>query len=223
MSRKTKIQKKRRLKQILNGDYETLDINENYMIATSDYDFKQLKGTIKDASEKPPLWDWFTLVNKKKNKIWYLDFSAPYVWNEFFDQNIESQKKYISNIWSINDIPVEIKWNPIRGGMYSLDDKDSNYDSKLEEKTQFYIKHNDWNKTFNDFKQKNEFNLKWDEGIKIFRNDSSSDWGIIIPHSYIDKTFVDVFSESIKLFNDCKFNQKYYELIEEIKFNKYIK
>jgi hypothetical protein len=223
MSRKTKIQKKKRLQHILKGDYETLDINENYMIATFDYDLEQLNGSIKEANERPPLWDWFTLVNKKKNKIWYLDFSAPYVWHEFFDQDIDSQKKYITNFWSIKDIPFTIKSTPIKGGMYKLEEDDPNYDLKLEQRIQFYLENNDWDKTFNDFKIKNQINQNWNEGIQIYRGENKDSWGIVVPHLYTDESFLEVFTEAVDLFNQNKFNQNSYNLIQEIDFNLFIK
>lgn len=222
MNRKQKIRKKKRLNQILKGDYVTLDINETYMVATFDYDSNQLNGTIKDANESPPLWDWFTLVNKKKNKIWYLDFSTPYVWNNFFDQTVEDQKKYICNLWAINDTPYEIKSTVIKGGMFKLDDKDPDYDSKIKARIQFYLENNDWDKTFNDFKKENEFNLNWNQGVQLFRK-KSDDWIIVIPHSYINKTFLDVFTESILLFNQSKINPECYKLIDEITFNRHVK
>lgn len=221
MNRKSKIRRKKRLKQIMNGDYEKLDINETYMIATCDYDSQQLNGLIKDAYDKPPLWDWFTLVNKKKNKIWYFDFSTPYIWNEFLELSEETQKKHISNFWAIDDTPFKIKHNPIKGGMFKLDNDDPDYDSKLENRIQFYLENNDWNKTFNDFKEKNEFNLKWNDGVQLFRNDFD-DWGIIIPHSYTNKTFLDVFTEVILKFNQCKINQESHKLIKEIPFTKFL-
>ena len=223
MNRKTKIQKKKRLHQILKGDYEKLDINKNYMIATFDYDSKQLNGSIKEASDKSPLWDWFTLVNKKKNKIWYLDFSTPYVWNDFFDQDIESQKKYAANLWSINDIPFNFKSNTIKGGMYVLTVSDLDYDNKIQKRIEFYLKNNDWDKTFNEFKIKNQINQDWNEGIQIYRGENKDSWGIVVPHSYIDKTFFEIFNEAINLFNQGKFNQTSYNLIEEINFNPFIK
>ena len=223
MNRKTKIQKKKRLEQILKGNYEILHINETYLVATSDYDLKQLNGTIKDSSDRPPLWDWFTLVNKKKNKIWYLDFSAPYTWDNFFDQDIDFQKKYITNFWSIMDLPFNLKSTPIKGGMFSLKEDDPKYDLKLEEKIQFYLENNDWDETFNDFKNKNQINKEWNQGIQIYRRENKDDFGIVIPHSFIDRTFLKVFSEAISLFNQNKFNQDSINLIQEITFNKFIK
>lgn len=223
MSRKKKIQKKKRLHQILKGDYETLDINENYMIATFDYDLEQLNGSIKEANERPPLWDWFTLVNKKKNKIWYLDFSAPYTWHDFFDQDINTQKRYAANLWSIKDLPFKIKSIPFKGGMSTLEEDDPNYDLKLEQKIQFYLENNDWDKTFKEFKIKNQINQDWNEGIQIYRGENKDNWGIVVPHLYTDESFLEVFTQAIDLFNQNKFNQDAFKLIEEINFNPFIK
>jgi hypothetical protein len=223
MSRKIKIQKKKRLHSILKGDYETLDINDKYLIATGDYTKEQLNGIIKDSSDRDaPLWDWFTLVNKKTNNIWYLDFSAPYFWDELLDTNKEEQIKRISNNWAIQDISIKFKTMTIKGGMYSLDIDDKHYDKKVDERINYYLKNNDWDKTLEKYQQDNEYNKNWNEGVQIYRGENRDDWGIVIPFDYINKTFLDVFSEAIKLFNLCKFNQESYKLILEIPFIKFL-
>lgn len=223
MNRKTKILKKKRLHSILKGNYETLDINDKYLIATCDYTKEHLSGVIKDSSERDaPLWDWFTLVNKKTNKIWYLDFSAPYFWDELLDINKEEQIKRISSNWAIQDISIKFKTMTLKGGMYSLNVDDEYYDQKIDERIKFYSNNNDWDKTLEKYRQDNEYNKNWNEGVQIYRGENKDSWGIVIPVSYTNKTFLEVFTDAIKLFNYSKYNQKFYKLILEIPFIKFL-
>jgi hypothetical protein len=153
MSRKEKILKKNRLKQILNGSYETLDINETYLIATNDYSKQELQGIISVDPNKTPLWDWFTLVNKKRNKIWYIDFSMPYIWENFFDSKKDEQIEKIYKIWALEDIPVVFKNETIKGGMFILNYRNPDFDSNLEKREEYYLNNNDWDKTLEQYKK----------------------------------------------------------------------
>ena len=223
MSRKEKILKKNRLKRILNGSYETLDINETYLIATNDYSKQELQGIISVDPNKTPLWDWFTLVNKKRNKIWYIDFSMPYIWENFFDSKKDEQIERIYKMWALEDIPIVFKNETIKGGMFILNYRNPDFDSNLEKRQEYYLNNNDWDKTLEQYKKDNDFNKNWNEGIQIYLNKESDGFGIVIPVSYKNKTFLEVFTEVIKLFSQSKFNQDAYKLIEEIQFKKFIK
>lgn len=222
MNRKQKILKKRRLKNILKNDYCKLNINDIYMIATCDYDEQQLEGKISEL-EKPPLWDWFTLVNKKKNKIWYVDFSCPYIYDDFFDLSKKEQIENISRYWAIDDTPFKIKYKSLKGGFSQIQDEDPNYDLKLDELQKKYIIENDWDRTIQDFKEKNEFNKNWDDGLQLNLNYDKDGFGIIVPFSYKDKTFLEIFTEAVNKFNQSKFSDKYLHLINEINYIKHFK
>ena len=224
MSRKTKILKKKRLKSILKGDYETLDINDNYLIATCDYSKEQLNGVIiKEDSINSPLWDWFTLLNKKTKKIWYVDFSMPYLWKDFLDLPENKQIDMISKSWAIIDTPFKIKFKSLKGGFSEIYDEDPDYDLKLNELQKKYINQNDWKKTIQDFKDKNDYNENWNQGIQLYLNDKDDGFGIVVPHAFKDKTFLEIFTDVIHKFNLVKYNNDSCKLIEEITFKKFFK
>jgi len=223
MNRKIKILKKRRLKNILKGDdYSKLHINDTYMMATIDYSNEELNGKICDL-ERMPLWDWFTLVNKKKNKIWYVDFSLPYTLYDISEETKEKLIESISRIWSVDDVPISFVSAPLKGGFFQLNHKDNNYEKKVDKIQKQYIDNNDWDKTISEMKIRNENNLKWDEGIQLNINKEKDGFGVIIPFSWKEKTFLEVFEEMIIKFNESKFSDKYIYLINELGYKRFPK
>jgi hypothetical protein len=107
--------------------------------------------------------------------------------------------------------------------MFILNYRNPDFDSNLEKRQEYYLNNNDWDKTLEQYKKDNDFNKNWNEGIKIYLSKESDGFGIVVPVAYKNKTFLEVFTEAIKLFSQSKFNQDAYKLIEEIQFKKFTK
>jgi len=221
--------RKHRLKNIKH--YENFSIGK-YLVATGDYTLDEMlnikisdlkKGVPDDEGqpyevERTPLWDWFTIVNTAKNKIWYCDFSMPY----FIPEDYFYTKEQTAKIWALHEVPSKMKINMTYAKMYQLEwERDEKlYQSKVDN----YLSNNDWDKTFEDYRNEIDKRKNWDSKVPIVYSNAKYDIGIIIPFSFQNKTIKDIFEESINIFFSGKQNNKnnFYYLIEEPEYKKFI-
>lgn len=223
--------RKRRLHNIvdLNG-YSTFSVGDKYIVATGDYDtnemidkkISELKKEVPDSNGDPyeventPLWDWFTIVNTKKNRIWYCDFSMPY-----YSENIDT-KEFVASSWADLDTPLDLFFSPVKGKMYEIGFNQDTARHKVRK--DFYLKNNDWDLTFFDYKNEMNKRKNWESRLPVVYSNEKHDIGIIIPFSFKHKTIKDIFEESIDLFFIGKQSKKsdFYWLIVEPEYKKFL-
>jgi len=212
---------KRRAKAISEGDYNTIDLDDTYLLATGDYQVEEMETPLN--SLRPPLWDWLTIYNKKNKKIWYIDFSCPYTHENFitFTREEKINLAVIDLYYKHNYENKELKILPFPTIFNSLIKVDYSEITK-----DYYRKYNNWDLTFKNYEKKTEENKKWNEGIVVLHK-SSRDFSVIMPHAYLEKsdiTIKEIFQEVLMIIKSGKVkpkheNKKYSQLIDEIDFD----
>lgn len=228
--KKDLILRKRRMESV--NKYEAqFKISDRYLVATDDYTQEEISAPIKDLTKQipvdftndtnttvrnNPLWDWFTIADLKKNKIWYCDFSMPY----YVETN--HNKHFIAKMWADIEVPFKIKNKPLPNKMFQMElDQDENL---IKQKADFYLKNNDWEKTFSEFNRENQSKLNWNLQSPLVYSNMKHDMGIVIPFSFEELSICEVFEKSIKLFFDGKCGSKElaYHLISETEYKKFV-
>lgn len=210
---------KKREQAILKKEIEMTELNDKYILATWDYDSDKLKMPLREFVPNSPLWDWFTLYNKKTKKVWYTDFTFPYITDYFLRDSFEKAIDLASSYIFFNNV--------VDSDKFPLNDYEDR--SKHIEKIK---KINNWDLTFKDYKTEVEKNKNWNEGVKVIKNSKNkNDRDIVIVAPYCDymntdKSFADYFKEVVEIIESGKMieyhnRKKYLTLIEEIKFNYY--
>jgi hypothetical protein len=221
--------RKKRLSHI--KEYENFSIGK-YLIATGDYSLDEMLNTkisdlkkgVPDDEGQPyevartPLWDWFTIVNTAKNKIWYCDFSMPY----HISEDLYYTKEQVAKFWALHEVPSKMKINMSYAKMYQLEWIRN--EDLYQEKINNYLANNNWDKTFEDYKNEMDKRKNWNSKIPIVYSNEKNDMGIIIPFSFSNKTIKEIFEESINIFFNGKQNNKkeFYHLIEEPEYKKFM-
>ena len=223
--------RKNRLHNIIDiNGYDTFLVGDKYIVATGDYnvdemtnkEIGELRKGVPDHNGDPyevdrtPLWDWFTIVNKKTNRIWYCDFSMPYYSSEL------NPKELVAEWWADTDVPPKFLLDPLPGKMYTALVKQDN--TLHKERKDFYLQNNDWDLTFNDCENEMNKRKNWKSQLPVVYANEKNDMGIIVPFSFKHRTIKDVFQESIDLFFNSKQSNKedFYWLIEEPEYKKFI-
>lgn len=216
--RKTDISNiKRRVRDLKKDeDVTKVMLDDKYLFATWDYNMEEVTSPIKNLSHIP-LWDWFNILNVKTDKLWYLDFTCP-----FIDEH-----------WGIHPMDMKISTACIsfyydkkqKLSLSMINKRDDDYDEKIE----WYKKHNNWKLTFDDFERKNEANKEWNEGVVIFKRDDQNDFNLILPYQYAksDMSIVDIVREGVNKIVSGKIvpknkNKKYLKLISEIEYEMFL-
>jgi hypothetical protein len=220
MNRETIKNLKTRAKCILKGDYNTIDLDDTYLLATGDYQVEEME-EFPLNNLRPPLWDWFSIFNKKNKKVWYIDFSCPYLY-ESFNSLTEKEKINIAVIDLYYKYAYDMEKDlknlfPINGFK-----KEKDYYENMKD---YYKNYNNWDLTFQIYNQKMQENKNWDENI-IVLHENKQDFCVIMPHRYLEKddmTMKDVFKEILEIIKSGKVkqkheNKKYKKLIDEINF-----
>lgn len=221
MKREKKNNLKNRTKSILNGDYNTIDIDDTYLLATGDYQIEEMD-TAPLSSLREPLWDWFTILNKKTKKIWYVDFSCPYT-NKNFTSLTEREKINLGVIDLYYRYAYDLEKDHKLFSNFNYFKKADKYYDHMKD---YYQKYNNWDLTFKSYEKKMKENEAWDEDIVVLYNDIQ-DFCAIMPHRYLkksDMTIKDVFKEILLIIKNGKVkpkdqNKKYKKLIDEINFD----
>jgi hypothetical protein len=212
---------KRRSKSISAGDYNTIDLDDIYLLATGDYQVEEMEAPLN--SLRPPLWDWLTIYNKKNKKIWYMDFSCPYTHENFINFTRE-EKINLAVIDLFYKHAYDLKKHiPISSLSSVRSLKENDY---YEMTKDYYRKYNNWELTFDSYQKRVEGNKQWNEDIVVLYKEKQ-DFCVIMPHSYLKKddiTIKEVFQEVLMTIKSGKVkpkheNKKYFKLIEEINFD----
>ena len=204
---------KTRIKYILNGETETVPLDDIYLLSTWDYETESLLKPISDV--KTPIWDWFNVYNTKNKKLWYIDFSCPFV-DHYFALKTFEEKMTTASI----DLYYRYAFNAKKHSWANLNQKDVDYDTTVE----YYKKYNNWELTFKQYEERNEMNKNWNEGIKVFKNKAGKeDFSAIMPYSLSksnDITIKDIFIEIVSIIKKGELcvAKKYSHLIEEIPY-----
>lgn len=216
--RKTDISNiKRRVHELKKDeDVTKVMLDDKYLFATWDYNMEEVTSPIKNLSHIP-LWDWFNVLNVKTDKLWYLDFTCP-----FIDEH-----------WGIHPMDMKISTACIsfyydkkqKLSLSMINKRDDDYDEKIE----WYKKHNNWKLTFDDFERKNEANKEWNEGVVILKTEDRNHFNLILPYQYAksDMSIVDIVSEGVNKIVNGKIvsknqNKKYLKLISEIEYQMFL-
>ena len=229
--KKDLISRKLRLKNITKYNSQ-FKVGDRYLVGTDDYDQEEIDIPIKNLTkevpvditndinkkvESLPLWDWFTIADLKKNKIWYCDFSMPYYYEEK-----DHDKNFISKIWAESEIPLKFKKSTLPGKMFTLD---FIQDQELvKQKTDFYLKNNDWDRTFSEFEKETQSKIKWNQEAPLVYANEKHDMGIVIPLSFKELSIKECFEKSIDLFFNGKQGSRELamKLISETQYKKFI-
>lgn len=194
-------------------------LNDKYLFATWDYNMEEVINPIKEL-DHIPLWDWFNILNMKTNKLWYVDFTCPYI-DEYWETNPEHMKISSACI----DFYYNIDENVKKLSLNSLNKKDNDFDKKRE----WYEKYNNWKLTFENYIKKNEANKLWNEGIKVISQSEKRNFNIIVPYEYAkgDMSITDILREGVNQIINGKIipknqNEKYFSLINEIKYEMFL-
>lgn len=229
--KKDLILRKRRMESI--NKYEArFKVGDRYLVGTDDYTQEEIGVPIKNLTKEVPvdiesdtnktvcnnpLWDWFTIADLKKNKIWYCDFSMPYYYEEK-----DHDKDFISKIWAESEVPLKIKKGALPNKMFTLDFIQD--EELVKQKADFYLKHNDWEKTFSLYEKESKSKLEWNQEVPLVYSNMKHDMGIVIPFSFEELSIFEVFKKSIDLFFNSKqgSREKALHLISETQYKKFV-
>jgi hypothetical protein len=219
---------KKRVYDIYNDeDVVKIMLDDKYLLVTWDYSLEELTKPMSDFSN-PPLWDWFSILNIKTKKLWYIDFTCPFV-DDYWHKNSFDQNTSTACIGfyyrDTENLKINFSVSSKIGGISKLS-RDSEYEKKIE----WYKKYNNWDLTFKDFNEKNEINRNWNEGVKTFKHTHElNSFAFIAPYSYskTEISIVDVIRKGLNNILSGKVipkhqNGKYAKLIQEIEFDMFL-
>lgn len=190
------INRKKALKHL--PEYAT-DIN-GYLVGSMDHSVEELQLPIASL-EKEPFWDWARCSNKKRDKLYYIDYSLPYLYPC-------QDSDFVASIWSSEDFSKEFPHHPlfrsiqIHGSNYFSLDPDSFADEWTNQRKQFYKDNNNWERTFEAFRKRIAKNKKL-ESILVSVNGEGDGFSIVIPERYTGSLF-NVFEESLPIMFEGK-------------------
>ena len=216
--RKTEIRNiKRRVCELKKDeDVTKVMLDDKYLFATWDYNMEEVTSPIKNLSHIP-LWDWFNILNVKTDKLWYLDFTCPFI-DEYWTTHPANMKISTACISFYYDKKQKLT-------LSLINKRDDDYDEKIE----WYKKHNNWKLTFDDFERKNEANKAWNEGVVILKTEDRNNFNLILPYQYAksDMSIVDIVREGVNKIVNGKIvpknrNKKHLKLIKEIEYEMFL-
>ena len=205
---------KSRVKYIIDGETDQIPLNDTYILSTWDYSVDDLTAPM--SSIKTPIWDWFNIYNIKNKRLWYIDFSCPFIDDYFQFKNFD-EKMTLAAI----DLYYKNAYQHKKTSWSSINKRDAHYDMI----TKHYKTYNNWELTFKQYEEKNERNKNWNEGIKVFKNkNDSDDFCAIMPYAFSkrdDMSIKDAFIEIVSIITGGKLciGKHYYQLIEEIGYD----
>ena len=130
---------KNRVRDIENDeDVVKIALDDTYCVATWDYTMEEMT---EPMSKLPhvPLWDWFNILNVKTKKLWYLDFSCPYIdeYSSITPMETKISHACINFYYSNENVKKFLDLKNLRNN-------DAEYDKTIE----WYKKYNNWDLTF---------------------------------------------------------------------------
>jgi hypothetical protein len=209
---------KRRVRDIENDeDVTKIALNDTYHLATWDYTVEEMTEPMSKLGHVP-LWDWFNILNVKTKRLWYVDFTCPYVDEYSHTTPIETKISHACISFYYNDDTIKKSFD-----LKTLGNKDEKYDATVES----YKRYNNWDLTFKSFDEKNEVNKNWNEGVSVFKSrDELNSFYFLVPYEYAksEMSILDaariglnaILNGKIKPFNQ---NKKYKKLMEEIEYD----
>lgn len=208
---------KRRVLDIKNDeDFTKVIIDDKYVFATWDYNMEEVTSSIKNLNHVP-LWDWFNILNIKNNKLWYIDFTCPFI-DDFWQTQSEDMR--------ISSACISFYYNNKKNLNLSMI---NNHDKDFDEKVAWYKKHNNWKLTFEDYQRKNKENKEWNENLVVLKQEDKNNFNFILSYEYAksDMSIVDIVKEGINTINNGKVmsknkNKKYIKLLNEIEYEMFL-
>jgi hypothetical protein len=209
---------KRRVRDIENDeDVTKITLNDTYCVATWDYTVEEMTEPMSKLGHVP-LWDWFNILNVKTKKLWYVDFTCPYVDEYSHATPIETKISHACISFYYNDDTIKKSFD-----LKTLGNKNQKYDTVIES----YKKYNNWDLTFKNFDEKNEVNKAWNEGVSVFKSrDELNSFSFLVPYEYaksemsivdaVQKGLNDILNAKVAQFNE---NKKYQKLTREIEYD----
>jgi hypothetical protein len=186
--KKSHILAKRNLRRLIKGEMATLEIN-GHLVGTWDFSVEQMQAPM-SSLERRPLWDWFRVTNKKRDKLYYIDFSMPFREEEF-------NGEWIANGWAIADFigKYPIEFNPVGDGKLVQRTESEESEIAHAERKKFYLDNNDWAKTQQAFDEVMTFRNALDV-LLVSRNDDNDGWSIVVPARWGERDSIEsIFSE----------------------------
>lgn len=226
------ISRKRRLKNIYKYNAQ-FKVSPNYLVVTDDYEQSEIdipianltkqvpvnfKNDINKTVQNTPLWDWFTIANLKKNKIWYCDFSMPY-----YQKKASHDPHFISKMWAESEIPMKLSQSVLSHKMFELHILQ---DIQLvDERTKFYLENNNWDQTLSTFDAENESKKNWNRDTPLVYANEKHDIGIVIPYSFTNLSIAECFNKAIESFFSGKQDnpKQAHNLIAETQYKIFLK
>jgi hypothetical protein len=232
MTRICRRDEKRKIKKRvhdINNDEDVVKVmlDDKYLLATWDYSLEEITNPMSELSSFP-LWDWFNILNIKTKKLWYIDFTCPFV-DDYWHKNSVDQNISTACISFYYRNAENLKFNFLVSSKIGRTSKLSR-DIEYEKKIEWYKKYNNWDLTFKDFNKKNEINRNWNEGVKTLKlNNEMNSFSFIVPYSYskTEMSIVDVIRKGLNNILDGKVipkhqNGKYMKLIQETEFDMFL-
>lgn len=218
--RKVHITAKHNLRRLLKGEMAALEIN-GHLVGTWDFSVEQMQAPM-SSLERRPLWDWFRVTNKKRNKLYYVDFSMPFREEEF-------NKEWVANGWAIADLigkyPIDFKY--VADGKFMQWTESDESEMAHAERKKFYLDNNDWTKTQQAFDEVMAFRNALDV-LLVSRNGDNDGWSIVVPACWGERDSIEsifnvyalpiMFNEIPGMVSTKKTNQ----YTDEIKYERFV-
>ena len=246
-SKKSLRLRKKRLHSVLHNSEDWSSVVAlGYSVLTQDYTQEQVSGRVCDVSSlvgvddsgnetygyRPPLWDWWTLVNKKRNKLWYVDFSFPYT-NSVELRDLESGvtslpelRTKLSHQWADHDAFLGFDWVTCTDYPRNLKLKElvpRTNEETYKVRYEYYYNNVDWERVVHTYVERLRFNENYSGPLQT-RRSSTEEWSLVVPQHYSERTFTQIYEEALRTFpNSPRVNHTHDALVKEVCYEKYYK
>lgn len=238
--------RKKRLHSVLNEPHWAHLVVSGYSLYTQDYSteevnstfakvkgtFANLKSTVGDNEEyQTPLWDWWTLLNKKRNRVTYVDFSFPYTSHQGLlestaDGALSSLRLKLSNNWAEEDSFEGFYYTPYYGQPHGVKLKEMKLrknEEKYKRSYDYYYNNVDWERVLSTYVSELQYNATYVGPVQT-RRLSADEWSVVVPASYFQHTFVKAFEDALQCYPfSPRFNVTHDKLVSEVLYKKYYK
>jgi hypothetical protein len=194
-------------------------LSNGALLQTSDYDKEELFLPCVDENGQLPCWDWFRMTNAKRDRMYYVDFSFPYIYL--------NDKEVLSLEFSYLKYPLTTAGffrENFRDKFYTWKEKDIDTRKARDEYQKYILKNYDFTKTFEKANEIIEEKKKYDKLIVSISRDPDTKlfdgFSIVAPYCMKDKTVVEIFEmalERIKVGNLDK-EELAQKMISEIEY-----